>query len=153
LGYRFFDKKVRTVTLDPKTGLLKLTVRWSDPALAAEWANGLVRAANEYLRDKALREAERNIDYLKSQAASTDFIQLREAGYSLMLEELNKAMMARGNEEYAFKVLDPAQAPEEPASLKWPFWTLIGLACGLLVSVFIVLLRLALREPKDTSDD
>jgi len=49
---------------DPKTGLVTLSITWNDPNIAAKWANGLVRMANDYLRDQAIEESERNIAYL-----------------------------------------------------------------------------------------
>ena len=43
-GYKLFDGKIRTVTYDKKSGLIKLVVDWSDPVLAADWANQIGRA-------------------------------------------------------------------------------------------------------------
>ena len=45
-AYRLFDS-IRNVDEDIQTGLVTVTVDWSDPKLAAEWANGLVQDVNE----------------------------------------------------------------------------------------------------------
>ncbi len=45
---RFF-KKIRSVSTDAKTGMITMTIKWTDPVLAASWANDLVALTNEYL--------------------------------------------------------------------------------------------------------
>lgn len=142
-GFRYFEKHVRTITVDSKSGLLTLTITWEDPRLAARWANDLVRLTNNYLRDKALVESDRNISYLKDQATTTDVVQIKQAIYTLMQSEIDKAMVARGSDEYAFKVLDPAIVPERPSSPQFVLWTLAGTVGGLILSVLFVLLRSA----------
>jgi uncharacterized protein involved in exopolysaccharide biosynthesis len=138
----FFGKNVRTLTIDPKTGLITLTVSWRDPKLAAEWANGLVSVTNDYLRTKAIGESERNITYLNEQAARTDVMPVKQAVYALLQNEINKEMLARGSEEYAFKILDPAIAPEVPSSPRPKLWTFFALVGGLVLSVFAAYVRL-----------
>jgi uncharacterized protein involved in exopolysaccharide biosynthesis len=134
---RFF-KSVRTVTTDSKTSLVTLSIEWTDPKLAQTWANGLVRLTNDYLRDQAVREAERNIAYLNDQASKTDTLGVKQAIYTIMQTEINKAMLARGNDEYALKVIDPAFTPERPSSLGTVAWTVIGLLVGFFLSSAVV---------------
>jgi len=138
---QFFKRRIRTVTTDTKSGLVTLTVRWTDPKLAAKWANDLVKMTNEYLRDQAIRESERNIVYLTDQATKTEAVGAKQAIYTILQTEINKVMLARGNEEYALKVIDPAFAPERPSSLGVLGWVFIGLLGGLLLAVAIVVVR------------
>ena len=144
---RFF-KSVRTVTTDSKSGLVTLTIKWTDPKLAANWANGLVRLTNDYLRDQAVREAERNIAYLNDQASKTDTVGVKTAIYTILQTEINKAMLARGNDEYALKVVDPAFAPERPSSFGPIAWAAIGLFMGFFLASAVIVGRRAwwLRE-------
>ena len=137
---QLFDKKVRTIATDAKSGIVTMKITWTNPAEAAAWANGLVAMTNDYLRGKAIAEAERNIAYLNDQAEKTNLVQVREAIYAILESEINKEMLARGTQEYALKVLDPAQPPERPSSLSHTEWLLLGLlgSTGLaLVSVFL----------------
>jgi len=136
-GNQFFKKKVRTVLTDAKTGLVTMTIAWHDPRIAAKWANDLVAMTNDYLRKKAIDESERNISYLNAQAAKTDVVAVKQAIYTLLQTEINKEMLARGNDEYAFKILDPAVAPERPSTP--PAWLLaLGALFGSLgLSVMI----------------
>ena len=142
----FFRKKVRKINTDSKTGIVTMGVTWTDPQLAADWANGLVKMANEYLRNKAITLSDRNIAYLNEQAAKTDLVGARQAISSLLQTEINKQMLARGNEEYAFKVLDPAMPPERPTTPPPLLLVLGGLLGGLMLTTIIVFSRLAWRR-------
>jgi uncharacterized protein involved in exopolysaccharide biosynthesis len=146
---RFFKNKIRTLNNDSKTGLATLTITWKDPQLAARWANQLVELANNYLRDKATRESERNIAYLTEQASKTDVVGVRQAIYSLLQNEINKEMLARGNNEYALKVVDPAFAPELPSSPQLILWLIVGFFGGLLAAVFVTLIRNSWQKNKN----
>jgi uncharacterized protein involved in exopolysaccharide biosynthesis len=139
---RYFKKGVRSILTDQKTGLITLTITWKDPAIAARWANDLVKMTNEYLRDKAVDQADRDIAYLNDQAAKTDAVGARQAIYAILQTEINKAMIARGSSEYAFKVIDPAIAPERPSSPQKSIWILAGMFAGLFISSFVVYVRL-----------
>jgi uncharacterized protein involved in exopolysaccharide biosynthesis len=142
----FFRKSVRKIVTDTKTGIVNMTITWTDPELAAEWANGLVKLTNDYLRNTAIQQSDRNIDYLTQQAAKTDVVGVRQAIYAILQTEINKEMLARGNDEYAFKVLDPAQAPERPSSFGAIALIAAGMVGGMMLSVIIVFSRLAWRR-------
>lgn len=138
---QFFKKRVRNVAQNAKTGLVTLRITWTDPQLAAQWANDLVSKTNDYLRSKAIAESERNIAYLDEQAAKTDIVEARRAIFEIMQEELNRQMLARGREEYALKVIDPAVAPERPSSAGVVFLTAVGFTVGVFAALFLLLVR------------
>jgi uncharacterized protein involved in exopolysaccharide biosynthesis len=128
-GNEYFKKNVRTVLTDPKSGLVTMTIGWTDAHIAAKWANDLVAMANDYLRKKAIDESERNIAFLNEQAAKTDVVTVKQAIYAILQSEINKEMLARGNDEYAFKILDPAVAPERPSTPS-PLLLMLGALVG-----------------------
>jgi uncharacterized protein involved in exopolysaccharide biosynthesis len=136
-----FRKKIRTVATDSKTGLVGMTISWRDPQLAAKWANDLVKLTNDFLQKKAIDEAERNIAYLSEQASKTDVVGVRQAIYEIMQEEIKKMMLARGSNEFALKVIDPAVAPEKPTSPEPVIWTVMAFFGGLFLSLLVVLVR------------
>jgi uncharacterized protein involved in exopolysaccharide biosynthesis len=138
-----FKRSIANVSTDTKTGLVTLTIVWKDRQLAAKWANELVKKTNDYLRAKAIVEADRNIKYLNGEALTTDVVGVKTAIFSIMQNEINKEMLARGSDEYALKVVDPAVAPEEPYSPQPVMWILIGLFGGLLLSLVAAFLRVA----------
>jgi len=141
-----FFKRVRTVSTDSKTGLVTLTVRWDDAALAAEWANGLVKMANDYQREAAMVESDRNIAYLTQQAAATDVVGIKQAIYNLLQSEISKAMIARGTPEYAFKVMDPAMVSEKAAFPQVTIWVLTAFFGSLMLAIFVAFCRIAWQK-------
>jgi uncharacterized protein involved in exopolysaccharide biosynthesis len=142
-------KKIRTVSTDNKTGLVTLTIAWTDPKAAADWANDLVKMTNDYLRTAAIEESERNIAYLREQATKTDIVGVKQAIYSILQTEINKAMLARGSDQYALKIIDPAVPPESPSSPNVRVWALAGLFGGLMLSLLIAVIGLAWRKSSE----
>ncbi|MDJ0751165.1 MAG: Wzz/FepE/Etk N-terminal domain-containing protein [Woeseiaceae bacterium] len=113
-GVRRMQETVLTVIQDPQTSLVRVAVEWTDPVLAASWANSLVERLNGHMRQRALKEAESNIVYLKSQMAENTLAPLRSSISGLLEAELEKVMLARGNVEFIFRVVDSAVAPKQP---------------------------------------
>ncbi len=138
-----FKKSIRTVKGDKRTNLVRLTIVWKDPTLAATWANGLVKLANDTLRARAITDSERNIAYLKQEAASTNLVEAQKIIYSALRIEMGKAMLAKGTQEYAFKVIDPALVVERPVPPERIVWVPVGLLLGMFLSSFWVTLRAA----------
>lgn len=139
----YFKRSVREVKTDTKTGLVTMTITWYDPQTAARWANDLVKLTNDYLRTKAISESDRNINYLNQQAAKTDVVGVKQAIYTILQNEIGREMLARGSEEYALKVIDPAIAPEMPSSPRKTLWTLLGFFTGLVLALFAVFARMS----------
>lgn len=138
-----FKRSIATVSTDTKTGLVTLTVTWRDAHEAAQWANDLVKKTNDYLRAKAIVESDRNIAYLNAEVLKTDVVGVKTAIFSILQNEISKEMLARGSDEYALKVVDPAVAPETPYSPQPLMWVLMGLFTGLLVSVVAAFVHVA----------
>jgi uncharacterized protein involved in exopolysaccharide biosynthesis len=132
----YFDEKIVRVTQDTKTGLITLSVTWRDPNLAATWANGLVQMANQHLREKAIAESQRHIDYLTDQASKTSLVELQHAVSGLIENEVKQSMMAKGNEQFALSVIDPAVVPEEPSTPGFFISLLAGAVTGFALSSF-----------------
>lgn len=143
---KYFDKDVRRVQEDKKTQLVTLSIEWTDPQIAADWANLLVKRLNDQMRQRSLQEAESNVNYLKRELAAADVVTLQQSIGRLLDSEMQKAMLARVNEEFAFRVIDRAEAPKWRS---WPKRALImafGVIAGMLLSSFVVLVRQANRR-------
>ena len=116
-------------------------MEWSDPELAARWANGIVTLANEMLRDRDIAESQRNIEYLNKQISETNVVELQRVFYGLLQTEQKTVMLANSRAEYSFKVIDPAFAPieaERPAKL---VMATIGIFVGGFLGLLIVFFR------------
>lgn len=125
-GFSVFDKRIRIVNENRKTGLIAFSITWKDPILAKKWADGLVKAANLRLRAQAIDRSQRNIDYLKRASEETSVLEVKLSIYKLMESEIKKQMLATGNEQYAFRIVDPPVVPERKASPVRSLFVLMG---------------------------
>ncbi len=139
-GERRFSKKVRRVSEDRKTGLVTLTVVWTDPGMASHWATELVSRTNRLVRARAIETAQTNITYLRQQLDVTNIVEVRQSIYRLLEEQLKQMMLAQGDNEYAFKVLDPAVSPRKPSGPGAAVLTVAGALLGGLIACALVLL-------------
>jgi uncharacterized protein involved in exopolysaccharide biosynthesis len=145
-GVRVFQKNVAKISSEVKTGLVTITVSWKDPVVAADWANELAKSANDTLRDRALATAERNLAYLKTELPATTSITVQQSIGRLLDQEMQTVMLARGNPEYAFKVIDPAKVPKRRSGPKRTQITVISLLAGGFLGFLFVYIRRAIRS-------
>ena len=138
---QFFKQKIAGVSEDTKTGLVKVSITWRNPNIAATWANGLVDLVNDYARKQAIYRARRDIGFLGQQAQKTQFVEERQGIFSIMQGELTKEMLAEGTRQYLLRVLDPAFAPEKPSFPKPLLWSLLGFFVGTAVGCIYALVR------------
>ncbi|MDD9892114.1 MAG: Wzz/FepE/Etk N-terminal domain-containing protein [Gammaproteobacteria bacterium] len=141
-----FSEDIRSVSTDKKSGVVTLGIRWTDPQLAALWANGLVVRLNAEMRERAVEDATRSINYLNEQLRQTSIVELQEAIYRLIEAQTKSIMLANVREQFAFKVIDPAVIPEEPIKPKRSLIAVLGLMLGGMVGVLAVFLRHAIRN-------
>jgi uncharacterized protein involved in exopolysaccharide biosynthesis len=139
-AYRMFSG-IRTVQFDRKTNLTTVTIDWEDPKLAAQWANQLVKHVNARLQGEAVKDAERNIDYLRKQLSTNSAVEIQQAIFNLIEAQMKAIMVASTREEYAFKVIDPATVPERKLKPSRRLIVLVGLFLGLLAGIATVLLQ------------
>jgi len=124
-----FDQ-LRKITKDKKTNLITLTVDWRDPAIAARWANDMVLRLNQEVRDRAIKQATRSVEYLNAELAKTQVLEMQQTIYKLIEREMRSKMTANVREEAAFRVLDPAAPPGERESPKRTLITLAAMFIG-----------------------
>jgi uncharacterized protein involved in exopolysaccharide biosynthesis len=142
-AYRLFDKKVRTIEESRASGLVTVSIEWRDNELAASWTNKLIERLNAQTRARAIADARKSLDYLNRELVQTDVVELRSAISRLVQTELSKITMATVQQEYAFKVLDPARPPDRDAYVRPQRLLVIslGLLGGILLGVAIALAR------------
>lgn len=151
-AYDVFDKRIRTVNVDRRTGLVSLFIEWEDPVLAASWANALVTAVNERRRTEAVHDAQRSIEYLERQLARTSSVDVRQSLYRLIEAQTKTIALAHAREEYAFKIIDPAVPPELPVPRRRALIVAVGLLLGGVIAVAAALMRRALQRERAARD-
>lgn len=142
-AYNDFTKKILSVADDRKTGLLTIAVEWTDPEEAQQWVTELAARTNAYLRERAIREGEENLAYLRSQAKEIGQVALEKALYELVEEQLKQLMMAKGGDEFALKTIDKAVVPKKRISPRRVPIILGGFLLGALLGGAAVVWRAA----------
>jgi uncharacterized protein involved in exopolysaccharide biosynthesis len=112
IAFKYFDHKVRKISHDRRTGLVRLSIEWGDPNQAAEWANELVRRVNLEMRRRAMSNADAAVRHLESELALTGTIETRLAISRLLESQVNRRMIATVTEDYAFRVIESALPPD-----------------------------------------
>ena len=141
---KYFHDNMLKVGEDRDTGLVTLAIEWTDPEVAAEWAKELVVRLNERLRARALKEAETNVTFLQTELGQTSVVTLQQSIGRLLESELQKLMLARGNEEFAFRVIDAASPPKERVRPKRALIAVVGTMLGGMLAVFIIFMSHAI---------
>ena len=136
-----------------KSGLITLSISWKDPAVAAEWANDLVKQLNEQLRKKAIIDSKKRVGYLEQELAKTTLQDMRALLYNLLEAEKQKAMLANVNEDFALEVIDPAVAPETREKPKRKLIVALGGVCGGFLGIFTVFFAQFLQKLKSPNSE
>ncbi len=150
-GIKYFTERLFSVSEERKTGLITLAIRWKEPKVAAAWANMLVERVNDLMRTRALKVSGDNVNYLKQELAASNLVVLQQAMGHVLESELQKLLLAKGNREYSFRILDHAQIP------KWRVWPdrplIVSVApvIGLLLAMFFVVSRHIIRRNRTLS--
>jgi uncharacterized protein involved in exopolysaccharide biosynthesis len=134
-----FQESVLDIREDQRQGTIAVSMEWTDADTAARWANGFVALTNELIRKRAIEDSERNIAYLNQQGSQTNVVELRNVMYNLIEGETKKLMIASGRIEYAFKIVDPAVAPEMRAKPRRTVIVAVALALGVLLGTILAI--------------
>lgn len=140
-GVRYFNNDLRRISEDRETGMVTVAVEWTDPELAARWVELLIRRLNDYMRSRALKEAQANVEYLQGELGATSGVAMQQAVGRLLEREHQKLMLARGNEEFAFRVIDSAEVSEIPVRPNRRLMVIVATIFGGIIAVFFVLAR------------
>lgn len=148
-AYRYFSKKVLLVTQDKKSKLVTLQIDWRDREQAAIWANELVRRINAEMQTRVIGQSEASIKYLQTEFSRTSEVSIREAISRLMEAQIKQRMVANVTQEYAFRVVDRAMAPDrdEKVSPRRTLMAIAGCLLGLTLGIAGVLIVNRLRPP------
>src|SRR6185436_1603620 len=141
-GFKYFDRKVRSVSSDKKTGLITLQVDWRDRDQAAEWANDLVRRLNAEMRSRAISKADAAVGYLEKESNTTSTVVTREAIGRLIEAQVKQRMLANVTLEYSFRVVDRALPADkdDPERPKKVVLIVAGVIIGLVLGVLAALI-------------
>jgi uncharacterized protein involved in exopolysaccharide biosynthesis len=146
-AFKLFDTGIRDINLDRRTGIVTMSITWKDRTLAAQWARDLIDLTNRQLRERAIADAQRNMNYLNGeirQAGAYSAQNALTAALSSAYErELQNYMFAKGQPEFAFRVIDAPTIPDDRERV-WPqrvLFVALGFILGCLLAVAAAYLR------------
>lgn len=132
-AFRYFDRSIRSISQDKKTGLVSLQIEWKDRLEAADWANDLVRRLNAEMRERAITRASAHLGFLEKELTTVSTLETREAISRLMESQIKQRMLANVTEEFALRVIDralPSDA-DDPIRPKKAVLIIVGFLLGL----------------------
>ena len=141
--------KIFSIKEGKRSGLVTLSVQWTSPELAAEWANELVDMANNHIRSQSIQESEKSIHYLQQELEKTSLVDMQRSLFRLIEEQTKDMMLANVRDEYAFKIIDPAVAPENRFKPNRRKIVIFGFILGLMASIALVFLLRIIETQKN----
>lgn len=137
------------VSQDKQTGYVTVSVEHESPVVAANWVKWLVEDVNAAVKAQDVAEAEKSIEYLREQVTNTSLADLQAVFFDLIQSQTETVMLAEVRQEYVFKTIDPAVAPEEKSKPSRALICLLGTLFGGMLGTAIVLIRhYARSEPE-----
>lgn len=139
-AYKEFSK-IFSANTDKESGMVTLSVEHLSPTVAEQWVTWLIQDINKVMKERDVAEANRSSEFLNKQIALTNVADIKAILYKLVEEQAKTIMFAEVRDEYVFKTLDPALAPEEKAKPKRALICALGIMLGGMFGVMFVLVR------------
>ncbi|EMW0562739.1 TPA: LPS O-antigen length regulator [Vibrio parahaemolyticus] len=145
-AFEVFSKEVLSINQDKESGLYTISVKNYSPYIAQQWVNWLIEDINKVMRERTIAETSQNLAYLNTQLQKTAVADMQSTFYKLIEEQTKSLMLAEVQEEFIFKVVDPAVVPELKDGPKRALICVLGTLLGGMLGVVIVLVRFAFRK-------
>lgn len=142
-AFEVFSKEILSVNQDKESGLYTVSVKNYSPYLAQQWVNWLIEDINKVMRERTIAETSQNLAYLSTQLQKTAVADMQSTFYKLIEEQTKSLMLAEVQEEFVFKVVDPAVVPELKDGPKRALICALGTLLGGILGVAIVLVQFA----------
>ncbi|MFB2649020.1 Wzz/FepE/Etk N-terminal domain-containing protein [Shewanella mangrovisoli] len=147
-AYKEFSKII-AVKKDKESGMVTISIEHSSPTVAQQWVTWLIEDINKVMKDRDVSEAYRSTEFLNKQIALTNVADIKIVLYKLIEEQAKTIMFAEVRDEYVFKTIDPALAPEEKAKPKRALICVLGTMLGGMLGMMIVLVRHFMRKEQN----
>jgi LPS O-antigen subunit length determinant protein (WzzB/FepE family) len=136
-AWELFDKRVRLLVQDQKTGIVSLSIKWPDRQLAANWANELADRINVEMRRRVNAEADASLAILDQELPKISAVELRQVVFKLTEAEIRRKILANSKPDFAFAIIDRATVPDEKRfdSPKRGLIILFAVITGLVIGI------------------
>lgn len=137
----YFKKEIFSIEEDKESGFYLIKVSHFSPYIAKQWVDFLIDDINKVMRERAIEESTKNLAYLNSQLNKTAVADMQSMFYKLIEEQTKSLMLAKAQEEFVFKTIDPAVVPEIKAGPQRALICVLGTMLGFMLGVFIIFVR------------
>jgi len=143
------DKGMLGTSVDKDSGLVQLSIDWKDPELAALWVTKLVKRLNGHLREQAIIQSQEKLKYLNDELAKTKIEENRNALFSLISNEQKQAMLANTQQDFAFRTIDAAVAPDKKIKPKRSIIVVLTMFVAAFLTIIFVFIQEGIRKRKE----
>ncbi|MEL4280067.1 Wzz/FepE/Etk N-terminal domain-containing protein [Shewanella mangrovisoli] len=147
-AYEEFSK-IMSVSSDKETTMVTISVLHLSPNIAQQWVTWLIQDINKVMKERDVAEAHRSTEFLNKQIALTNVADIKTVLYKLIEEQAKTIMFAEVRDEYVFKTIDPALAPEEKAKPKRALICVLGTMLGGMLGMMLVLVRHFMKKEQN----
>ncbi|EGQ7912047.1 TPA: Wzz/FepE/Etk N-terminal domain-containing protein [Vibrio parahaemolyticus] len=144
-AFEVFSKDILGIKQDKESGLYILSIKHLSPYIAKQWVSWLIEDINKVMRERTIAETSQNLAYLNTQLQKTAVADMQSTFYKLIEEQTKSLMLAEVQEEFVFKVIDPAVVPElkdgPQRMLICMLSTLVGGILGFLIVLILHIYR------------
>lgn len=130
-----------TIISDNKTKMIRIAIENESPELARDWVTKLIAEINANMKQRDMEEAKKSIDYLNNQIPQTNLADIKSILFQLIEEQTKTMMLVNVRDEYIFKTVDPAIAPEQKTKPQRSVICIFGTLMGVALSVGLLLFR------------
>lgn len=139
-AYKAF-KKIFAVSQDKESGMVSVSINYYSPEHAKLWLSNYINDINAYFKQQDEKEAQKAIDYLNIKLGETNIASMQSVFYQLIEEQTKNMMLTQIKDEYVFKIVDPAQVPEERSSPNRALTVILFTIFGVIFSFLFVLVK------------
>ncbi|EHV5552242.1 LPS O-antigen length regulator [Vibrio vulnificus] len=151
-AFEVFRKETLNVSQDKESGLYTVSVKHYSPYVSQQWVNWLIEDINKVMRERTIAETSQNLTYLNTQLEKTSVADMQSTFYKLIEEQTKSLMLAEVQEEFIFKVVDPAVVPEVKDTPKRALICIVISFVGLLLGVLFVLFSFLSMKPSGKNE-
>jgi LPS O-antigen subunit length determinant protein (WzzB/FepE family) len=152
-AYRLLDE-ILTVSTDKKNNLTRVALERENPEQAAYWLRLFIETLDTHLKEQAIKEAEANITYLTKQIDETPLLEMRQALYGVIAEQTRQIMLAKAQQYFAFKIIDPPEPPDKKHKPKRSMIVILSTFVATFMAIFLAFfLEYIEKQKQDMMED
>ncbi len=130
-------RNILNVSEDKKLGTITVSIDYPDPEVAAKLVNYVLTTLRQHMTEEAIRIAQKNKKILEQELIKTSDPTIQQKLYTLIAQQVETITMAKVNENFAFKIIDPPRVPDKKYKPKRTLIVAVAFVSTLFLSIFL----------------